>query len=205
MIHYYGMYSYRIEQAIRAASVLHRNQLRKGSMPFPYVTHLVATAFSLMDYTDDEDVIIAALLHDTLEDTDYTIDELQEDFGGRVRDIVEALTEPKSEPDDPLTWKERKVEYALNLKDGPIEAVMIAAADKVHNFRSAIEDYYDSPDRFITDFGKNFDERIEAYQTIANVINKRLDGPILAEFNHVFDEYKQFLAHVKESTSNRYT
>ena len=86
------MYSYRIEQAIRAASVLHKNQLRKGSMPFPYITHLVATAFTLMDYTDDEDVIIAALLHDTLEDTDYTIDELQEDFGGKVRELVEAVT-----------------------------------------------------------------------------------------------------------------
>ena len=52
------MYSYRVEQAIRAAAVLHQSQLRKGSMPFPYITHLVATAFTLMEYTDDEDVII---------------------------------------------------------------------------------------------------------------------------------------------------
>jgi (p)ppGpp synthase/HD superfamily hydrolase len=199
------MYSYRIEQAIRAAAVLHKNQLRKGSMPFPYVTHLVATAFTLMDYTEDEDVIIGALLHDTLEDTDYTIDELQEDFGGKVREIVEVVTEPKVLNDIKLSFKERKLAYANQLKRGPEESVLIAAADKIHNFRTTIEDYTDATDRFIEDFGKNFDERLEVYQAIANVINNRLNGSILAEFNHVFEEYKQFIQHVKEEDAKRYT
>jgi (p)ppGpp synthase/HD superfamily hydrolase len=199
------MYSYRIEQAIRAAAVLHKNQLRKGSMPFPYVTHLVATAFTLMDYTEDEDVIIGALLHDTLEDTDYTIDELQEDFGGKVREIVEAVTEPKVLNDVKLSFKERKLAYANQLKRGPEESVLISAADKIHNFRTTIEDYTDATDRFIEDFGKNFDERLEVYQAIANVINNRLNGSILAEFNHVFEEYKQFIQHVKEEDAKRYT
>lgn len=199
------MYSYRIEQAIRAAAVLHKDQLRKGSMPFPYVTHLMATAFTLLDYTKDEDVIIAALLHDTLEDTDYTIDELQEDFGGKVRDIVEAVTEPRGEVDQRPSFKESKRKYADQLKKGPREAVMVAAADKMHNFRTSIEDYSDSHDRFIQDFGKNFDERIECYQIIANVINNRLSGNILAEFNHVFEEYKNFLHNVKKSENEKYT
>lgn len=198
------MYSYRIEQAIRAAAVLHRDQARKGSMPFPFVTHLVATAFTLMDYTEDEDVIVAALLHDTLEDTDYTLEELQEDFGGRVRDFVETLTEPKSIPEQPLTWKERKVAYIRQLKKGPEEALLIAAADKIHNFRTIVEDYVDAHDRFVQDFGKNFSERVEVYQQIANIINSRLKNPILAEFNHVFDEYKEFLSQVTHALENRY-
>ena len=199
------MYSYRVEQAIRAAAVLHKNQLRKGSMPFPYITHLVATAFTLLDYTKDEDVIIAALLHDTLEDTDYTIDELQEDFGGKVREIVEAVTEPKSTPENRVSFKDRKRIYAEQLKKGPIEAVLVAAADKIHNFRTLVEDYSDAHDRFMQDFGKNFDERLEAYQSIANVINNRLDGRILAEFNHVFEEYKLFLQNVKATEDSKYT
>jgi (p)ppGpp synthase/HD superfamily hydrolase len=199
------MYSYRVEQAIRAAAVLHKNQLRKGSMPFPYITHLVATAFTLMDYTDDEDVIISALLHDTLEDTDYTIDELQEDFGGKVREIVEAVTEPPSTPENRVSFKDRKRIYAEQLKKGPEESILVAAADKIHNFRTTIEDYTDAHERYIQDFGKNFDERLEAYQTIANVINNRLKGPILAEFNHVFEEYKQFLYNVKATEEARYT
>lgn len=199
------MYSFRIEQAIRAAAVLHKNQLRKGSMPFPYVTHLVATAFTLMDYTKDEDTIISALLHDTLEDTDYTIEELQEDFGGKVREIVEALTEPKSAPDNRISFRDRKKTYANQLKRGPKEAILVAAADKMHNFRTTVEDYTDAHDRFIQDFGKNFDERLEAYQMIANVINNRLEGRILAEFNHVFEEYKQFLYNVKATEESKYT
>lgn len=198
------MYSFRIEQAIRAAAVLHKDQLRKGSMPFPYVTHLVATAFTLFDYTKDEDVIIAALLHDTLEDTDYTSAELAEDFGGRVCELVETVTEPKSTSEHRIPWLERKMIYAKQLKKGPPEAVLIAAADKMHNFRTMVEDYYDAHDRFIQDFGKNFDERIEAYQTIANIINTRLDGPILAEFNHVFSEFLEFLKQVEETEERRF-
>jgi len=198
------MYTYRVEQAIRAAAVLHRNQLRKGSMPFPYITHLVATAFTLYDYTHDEDVIIAALLHDTLEDTDYTVEELQEDFGGRVREIVEAVTEPKSTPERKITWRERKSQYAKQLKAGPLEAVQVAAADKIHNFRTLVEDYYDAPERFIQDFGNNFMERLEAYQEIANVINNRLSGQLLAEFNHVFAEYKEFMYHLEKLDAQKF-
>jgi (p)ppGpp synthase/HD superfamily hydrolase len=199
-----SMYSYRVEQAIRAAAVLHKDQLRKGSMPFPYVTHLFATAFNLIDYTDDEDVIIAALLHDTLEDTDYTIEELQEDFGGRVREIVEAVTEPKSSEDKKLNWRERKLAYIKSLKKGPQESCLVAAADKIHNFRTIVEDYHDSPDRFKQDFGGNYDERLELYSEIARVLNDRLDGALLDEFNHVFDEYKKFL-YTLQNEENNYT
>jgi len=197
------MYSYRIEQAIRAAAVLHKNQLRKGSMPFPYITHLVATAFTLIDYTKDEDVIVAALLHDALEDTDYTLDELQEDFGGKVRDIVEAVTEPRSTVDNKISFKDRKRAYVQQIKKGPIEAVLVAAADKMHNFRTTVEDYHDAPERFIQDFGNNFDERLESYQDVANVINNRLSGNILAEFNHVFSQYKTFLSNVKKNVKEQ--
>jgi (p)ppGpp synthase/HD superfamily hydrolase len=198
------MYSYRIEQAIRAASVLHKDQLRKGSMPFPYITHLVATAFTLFDYTDNEDVIIAALLHDTLEDTDYTLAELKEDFGGTVAELVDTLTEPQSTSERKISWREKKASYCRQLKKGSRDAVIIAAADKMHNFRTIVEDYHIAPERFTQDFGNNFDERIEAYQEIANVINNRLDGPILAEFNHVFEEYRSFLLRAKEQDETKY-
>ncbi len=198
------MYSYRVEQAIRAASVLHKDQTRRGSMPFPFMTHLVATAFTLLDYTDDEDIIVAAFLHDSLEDTDYTVDELREDFGGRVSDIVETLTEPKSTGEQKLTWKDRKIAYIKQLKRGPEEALLVAAADKIHNFRTIVEDYADAHDRFYQDFGKNFAERLEIYQQIANVINSRLKNPIIAEFNHIFEAYRQFLLDAQHAHDHRY-
>lgn len=193
------MYTFRIEQAIRAAAVLHHHETRKGSMPYPYITHLYSVATMLADYTTDEDVIVAGLLHDTIENTDYTLAELEEDFGGRVAEIVSALTEPLTQNGQKLSWAERKRMYAKQLKIGPIESVMIAAADKTHNFRCSVEEYFEDHNRFLQDFGKNLSERLEVYQVISNVINNRLEGPLLAEFNHVFEEYKQFIYDIENA------
>lgn len=195
------MYSFRIEQAIRAAAILHQQQVRKGSMPLPYVTHLYSVALFLTEHTDNEDVLVAALLHDTIEDTDYTEAELQEDFGGTVTDIVRALSEPKVKADGrKLNWHERKQAYAKQLKYGPPEAILVAAADKIHNFRTTVEEYCTDYNRFFQDFGRSIDDRIEVYQAIANVILDRLPaGTLRNEFEHVYGEYIQFLNDTKHS------
>lgn len=188
------MYSYRIEQAIRAATILHRDQIRKGSIPLPFISHLYSVAFSLTDYTDDENVIVAALLHDTLEDTDYTEEELQEDFGGEITEIVLALTEPKTKDGHKLDWIARKQAYAKQLKHGPMAAVMVAAADKMHNFRAIVEEYSSDHVRFLQDFGKNIPARKNVYQEITDVILDRLpDGSLKNDYRYVYDEYLTFL------------
>lgn len=194
------MYNYRIEQAIRAAAVLHRDQTRKGSVRLPYVTHLYAVALLVGDYTDDENTVIAALLHDTLEDTDYTADELENDFGPRVRELVLAVSEPKTDTDGkPLSWAKRKAVYAKGLKTAPEAALLIAAADKIHNMRSLVEQYYDNYAGLQKDFGGALDERVMMYQDISNTLNSRLKNDIIAEFNHVYTEYKNFILDVKKS------
>lgn len=195
------MYTYKVEQAIKAAAVLHQDQLRKGTVPLPYITHLIAVLLILRDYTDHEDALVAALLHDTLEDTDYTSEELKEDFGQTVSTYVETLTEPKGKQGQKLTWVETKKLYAQQLRKGPIEAVMIAAADKAHNFRSIVDEYFENHDAFLRDFGPHLELRIEAYQSIANAINSRLTDGIVHEFNHTFTEYKNFIFDVQETSS----
>lgn len=191
------MYTYKVEQAIQAAAVLHQDHMRKGAVPIPYMTHLVAVAMILRDYTSSEDTLVAALLHDTLEDTDYTAEEMTNDFGESVTNIVLTLTEPTHENEEKLSWLASKKRYASQLRKGPVEAVMIAAADKAHNFRSVVDEYHNDHNRFMQDFGKNLDERIEAYQSIANTINSRLKDGIVHEFNHTFDAYKQFIFDVQ--------
>lgn len=193
------MYSYRIEQALRAATILHKNQVRKGSVPIPYASHLFAVTMILQDYTQDEDVFVAALLHDTLEDTDYTSNELKEDFGGKVRDIVESLSEPQDNKYKSYSWKEQKQAYAKKLKKASNEALLIAAADKIHNMRCIVEEYMDDHNRFMSEFKGSLDDRALMYQDIANVLNKNLDNEILDEFNHVFTEYKNFVEDVKKT------
>lgn len=187
------MYSYRIEQAIKAASILHKDQSRKGPIPYPYITHLMAVALLLHDYTDNEDIIVAGLLHDTVEDTDYTLKELEEDFGKNVRDIVSTVTEPASTSEKGMSWKEQKKAYFNQLKNGTDEALLVAAADKVHNMRSVVETYIELPDDFKNSFGGSLLERVQQYQRLSNLFNARLKNPIVGEFNHVFSEYKNFV------------
>ncbi len=196
------MYSYKVEQAIRAATILHQDQLRMGTLPLPYISHLMAVVLILSDYTDDEDTIVAAFLHDTLEDTDYTPEELHEDFGGPVAEIVLSLTEPKVASDRKLSWLERKREYNAQLKKGSEKTLMIAAADKSHNFRTVVEEYSADHKRFLEDFGPQTEERMEIYQTMANTLNSKLKSDIVHEFNHTFTEYKNFLINVEKTTNS---
>ena len=197
------IYSYRVEQAIRAAAVLHNGQVRKGVSPYPFITHLVAVAFLLSDYSNDEDTVIAGLLHDTLEDTDYTIEELQEDFGGVVAEIVQALSEPQDSEYEKLTWKEQKVHYAHSLRKTSQEALIVACADKIHNMRTIVEEYYDDHVRFMADFTGSLEDRVLMYQDISNALNRNLKNDIIVEFNHVFEEYKNFVINVKKTKEER--
>lgn len=191
-------YSYAIEQAIKAASVLHKDHVRKGSVPYPYVTHVFAVAMIVSDYTQEENIIVAALLHDTLEDTDYTEKELADDFGGPVRDLVVQITEPHMEISSDLDLFEQKKQYVKKLKDAKEDALIIVAAEKIHNMRSTVEEYLDNHTGFIADFGSSIEERLLIYQEISNVLNRNLTNQILSEFNSVFTEYKNFIHDVEE-------
>ena len=196
-------YSYAIEQAIRAASVLHKDQVRKGQVPYPYITHLTAVAMIVSDYTDDEDTIVASLLHDTLEDTDYTEEELEDDFGGSVKEIVCAISEPKIKDKEPASIEAQKKQYLKQLATTSERALVVVAADKIHNMRSIVEEYFDDHTGFMADFGTSLDDRLLVYQEISNTLNRRLHNAILSEFNSVFTEYKNFL-HDVEKKRNSY-
>jgi (p)ppGpp synthase/HD superfamily hydrolase len=151
------------------------------------------------DYTDNEDVLIACLLHDTIEDSDYTEAELEEDFGGIVREIVEAVSEPQTEVFKKLPWREQKQHYIKSLKGARKEALIVAAADKIHNMRSIVEEYYDDHVRFMADFKGSLEDRVLMYGEIQSLMNHRLDNAIVEEFNSVFIEYKNFVSDVKKT------
>jgi (p)ppGpp synthase/HD superfamily hydrolase len=108
-----------IEKAIQKASVLHKGQLRKAEQ-IPYVSHLYSVAWILSEYTQDEDLIVAAFLHDSVEDVKgYTFENIQQDFGSRVRDIVASVTEEKILK----VWEERKKKYLQNIQKSSQEAL----------------------------------------------------------------------------------
>jgi len=132
--------SQRLSHAINRASELHREQLRRGKDMTPYVSHLYSVMYLLLRATDDEDVLIAGLLHDTLEDVPlYDKELLQAEFGDRVTSIVLGVTEPldaNKSMDDQKPWLERKEAYIEALRTGPKESALVSCADKIHNLMS---------------------------------------------------------------------
>lgn len=122
----------RFFNTVNIASRLHRNQVRKDKEETPYISHLFGVAMLLADVTEDEDVVLAGLMHDTLEDVpDYTYENLLKDCGARVADFVKNVTEEKH-----LPYKERKMAYLSNIKESDNQSLIISVADKLHNAMS---------------------------------------------------------------------
>ena len=182
-----------IERAIQKASLLHRNQERRGSPNFPYITHLFSVAAILSNYTRDEEVIVAGLLHDTLEDTTYTREELQTDFGKSIAEIVEQVSETKEESGQKVPWKTRKEGYIGRLETARREALMVSAADKIHNLRSTISDFQ----RYGPSIWKNYsagpEEQLWFNREVLAVLKNRLNNGIVAEFEGVYQEAEKLL------------
>lgn len=130
-----------LQRAIEFAAVKHAGQCRKGST-IPYITHAIEAMEIVSRMTEDEELRAAAVLHDTLEDTKTTRDELAETFGIRVADLVAAESEDKREGrPEGETWIDRKQETIRCLSHAPTEVRMLALGDKLSNVRTMKRDY----------------------------------------------------------------
>lgn len=184
----------RIEKAIVRATVLHRSQKRKISGA-PYIVHPYAVAFLLAHYVEDEDIIIAGLLHDTLEDVPaYTEDMLREEFGDRVCAIVKEVTEDytQAEKEDHSirghTWRARKEQYLANLANDSKEALLVATADKIHNMRDAVDEYRTYGTDIWEKFRRDAKNMVWFYSEAARIISARLEHPLVDEMNRALGE-----------------
>src|SRR5690606_29786959 len=119
----------------KLAMELHHWQTRKGT-DIPYVTHLWAVAALVGEYGGDEEQVIAALLHDAIEDQGdkMTFEQIRERFGKTVVDIVRGCTDAETIPKPP--WKIRKQHYLAHLTTGSPHVKLVSAADKLHNARA---------------------------------------------------------------------
>ena len=129
-------------QATRLAAQAHDGAYRKGGRA-PYLLHEMETAEIVGTMTEDEDVLAAAVLHDVLEDTSVTEEELRETVGGHVTELVLAVSENKRrEQPAEMTWRLRKQESVERLlKEPRLEVKMIALGDKLSNIRALQRDY----------------------------------------------------------------
>ena len=124
-----------IEEAIEIAAEAHQGQYRKGTHT-PYITHPYAVGLILMEAGYAEAVIIAGILHDTVEDTDLTLEFIRERFGDAIANIVDGCSENKA-----LRWRARKTERIEALRTASPEICIVTCADKLHNLRTIISEY----------------------------------------------------------------
>ena len=132
----HGSDSARLLAAASFAAKKHRDQRRKGADATPYINHPLAVAETLSDVggVTDTDILRAALLHDTIEDTGTTLEELEDAFGLAVRKLVEEVSDDKNLPKDER--KKSQIEHAPKLSRG---AKSIKLADKICNINDVIK------------------------------------------------------------------
>jgi len=128
-------YSARLVEAFSFAHDLHKDQERKASGA-PYITHLMGVAAIVGRHGGTEDQVIAALLHDAVEDQGgaATLERIRERFGETVAAYVDGCSDTDTKPKPP--WEERKREFLEGTVDAPPDLKLIVAADKLHNART---------------------------------------------------------------------
>ncbi|MDP3999674.1 MAG: HD domain-containing protein [bacterium] len=181
----------KVELAIKTAARLHISQTRKGDGQTPYIVHPFAVAIIVSEYTEDEDVIAAALLHDVLEDTSYTASELGRNFGQRVKEIVLSVSEPKAENGQKLGWRVRKNGYLKRLESSNDEALLVCAADKINNLSSMMEEFQDQGVGMWIKFSASAVEQLQFYKSVLEILEKRLDSEIVLKLRRILEEARQ--------------
>ena len=183
-----------LDHAIIFATKAHSGTTRKGTN-VPYIVHPIEAAAIVSAMTDDEEVIAAAVLHDVLEDTEATREDLLARFGRRITNLVENESEDKRKTlPAALTWKTRKHETITFLQTrADREAKMLALADKLANLRAIYRDQCIIGDKVWERFNEK-DKNMHAwmYRSIAEALKELSDHPMWQEYsrlvNQVFGE-----------------
>lgn len=130
-----------LQKAYIYAAKAHAGHERKGT-GIPYFTHLMTTLNYAMQLTNDREILAAAVLHDTVEDTHITLQDIEKVFGSRIAGFVEAETENKrTEFPAHETWEIRKLENIKHLQIAPYEVKIIVLSDKTANAESMVREW----------------------------------------------------------------
>lgn len=130
-----------LDKAMHFAIDAHRNVERKGK-GFPYIVHPMEAVEIVASITADQELLAAAALHDVIEDTNVTVDQLRAEFGNRIADIVAAESDNMNEGiTENSSWHERKTAALKHLQHAPYDVKVVAMGDKLSNMRAIARDY----------------------------------------------------------------
>lgn len=177
----------RFDEALTYASVIHRDQRRKGT-DIPYLSHLLGTAAIALENGADEDQAIAALLHDAVEDQGGAarLHDIRIRFGNRVAEIVAHCTDTDIEPKPP--WRNRKEAYIASLTTKPIASVAVSLADKTHNASAIVADLATQGDAVWARFTGGRDGSLWYYRSLVTVFQNRIGGAGAERFRRLVEQ-----------------
>jgi (p)ppGpp synthase/HD superfamily hydrolase len=177
-----GGYSQQYEEALRVATVAHRQQTRKGS-GLPYVVHPIHVSVILLRHGFSMEVAIAGLLHDVVEDQGYDLAEIEARFGARVANMVDALSEHKSDAEGvKRPWEVRKREALQQIREASREAVAVKCADTLHNAHSFVQDLRREGAEVWQHFNRGPQAQLSYYRQVLDIAEGRLGAhPLVAE------------------------
>ena len=179
------MYSPRVDLAVSTLLDAHGLKKRKAGRGYE-ASHALAVAMIVSDYGFEEDAIIAAILHDTLEDTDLDRRVIRSTFGDLVLAIVEDVTEPPKE----VSWRDRKAAYIEQLRRTPRDAGRaVASADKIHNMSRMIEGVRSQGHAYWRPFNAGPDQMTWYHQAVLNMLRETWRHAILHEHSRVLADF----------------
>jgi GTP pyrophosphokinase len=191
----------RLTRAVDYARHLHIER-RKGT-GIPSMAHLFGVASlvigeaGLTDFPVTEDMVIAALLHDAVEDHGgaLRLEDIRQNFGANVARMVEGLSDSLAEdPNAKDRWEQRKQAYIDRLRDEPADVRLISAADKLYNARSILEDYRLIGPEVWRGFKRGRDLQMWYFDSILEVFKSKGKTRIVDEFERVIAELRQITA-----------
>lgn len=180
-----------VKDAMDFAKERHDGQLRKHPDPDkrgPYYTHCYNTGIRLKKLGYNDDVVAAGMLHDTIEDTNTTYDELASRFNKNIADLVNDVSHEFDNPD----WQEKQKAYREHIKIVSSEAKAISACDKIDNMNSSINLAKEGYKPF-EKLAAAPEQQITKFTNLYNVFKESLPNPLVKEYRDTLNELRRYV------------
>lgn len=185
------MISRRLDKAVSIAALAHAEQLRKKTAT-PYIVHPFRVMHIANQVTDDEDVLIACLFHDILEDAPekYSREQMLNEFGSRVVGFVEDVTKDDSIKD----WRARSKAYLEHIATANDKSVIVCAADKINNLNAILIDFELIGEELWQRFGSDKHQQFWFYNSVYTITQNRLpDSPLCEALSYQIKEFAKIV------------
>src|SRR5215472_12662972 len=186
----------RFDRALLYATHVHGGQVRKETST-PYVAHLLAVSATVLEYGGDEDLAIAALLHDSVEDQGgkARLNDIRNRFGEGVARIVEACSDSLADTgkgEQKAHWRERKEAYLAHLRTADEDTLWVSLADKVHNARTILRDLRkpDIGEKVWARFSVDKEQTLWYYHSLAQIFCEKLSNQLADELREIVEVLK---------------